>query len=255
MKRAFTYLAIAALVALGPAMLKAGEQQDAVVAQRIAQIMRNSGKMQSYAVGVKYKDGTVWLNGRVSSREQLETALAVVSEIEGIDNIVNNLKVDGSMAKVRQPGGRAGGKSAAMGRSPIRLANATSDVGCDEGMPSGYSPLGVDGVGDGAGYGGGYGGGASGMGGRPLPMYSGGLAPGAAPATFDEPHMPNYAWPSYAASPNYGAVTYPKQYSPTAWPFIGPFYPYPQVPLGWRKVSLEWDDGWWFLDFDDRGAQ
>ena len=33
--------------------------------------------------------------------------------------------------------------------------------------------------------------------------------------------------------------------------YIGPFYPYPQVPLGWRKVTLEWDDGWWFLDFKD----
>ena len=50
--------------------------------------------------------------------------------------------------------------------------------------------------------------------------------------------MPGYAWPSYAAYPNYAAVTYPKQYSPTAWPYIGPFYPYPQVPLGWRKVTL-----------------
>ena len=43
-------------------------------------------------------------------------------------------------------------------------------------------------------------------------------------------------------------------YSPTAWPFIGPFYPYPQVPLAWRKVSLEWDDGWWFLDFNSHNS-
>ena len=64
--------------------------------------------------------------------------------------------------------------------------------------------------------------------------------------------MPSYAWPSYAAYPNYAALTYPHQYSPTAWPYIGPFYPYPQVPLGWRKVMLEWDDGWWMLDFKDR---
>ena len=35
-------------------------------------------------------------------------------------------------------------------------------------------------------------------------------------------------------------------------PSIGPFYPYPQVPLGWRKVALEWDDGWWYLDFHDK---
>ena len=71
-------------------------------------------------------------------------------------------------------------------------------------------------------------------------------------ASYDNPQMPGYAWPSYAAYPNYAAVTYPHQYSATAWPYIGPFYPYPQVPLGWRKVMLEWDDGWWFLDFKSK---
>jgi hypothetical protein len=70
-------------------------------------------------------------------------------------------------------------------------------------------------------------------------------------ASYDQSHMPGYAWPTYASYPNYAALTYPRQYSPTAWPYIGPFYPYPQVPLGWRKVALEWDDGWWFLDFND----
>jgi hypothetical protein len=88
--------------------------------------------------------------------------------------------------------------------------------------------------------------------GAPVPMYMPGSGVGIAPARYDHPTMPGYAWPSYAAYPNYAAVTYPKQYSPTAWPYIGPFYPYPQVPLGWRKVTLEWDDGWWMLDFKDR---
>jgi BON domain len=86
---------------------------------------------------------------------------------------------------------------------------------------------------------------------RPLPAYVPTGPGAAAPYHFDHPQMPGYAWPSYASYPNYAAVTYPKQYSPTAWPYIGPFYPYPQVPLGWRKVTLEWDDGWWFLDFKD----
>jgi hypothetical protein len=92
---------------------------------------------------------------------------------------------------------------------------------------------------------------AGGMGG-PMPMGSAGAGMPPVPMRGDGPNVPNYAWPSYAASPNYAAVQYPTQYSPTAWPYIGPFYPYPQVPLGWRRVSLEWDDGWWFLDFDDR---
>jgi hypothetical protein len=91
-----------------------------------------------------------------------------------------------------------------------------------------------------------------GMSGGPVPMHMPGSGVGIAPARYDHPSMPGHAWPSYAAYPNYAAVTYPKQYSPSAWPYIGPFYPYPQVPLGWRKVTLEWDDGWWMLDFKQR---
>ncbi len=90
--------------------------------------------------------------------------------------------------------------------------------------------------------------------GSPIPVSGVPVSAGVAPVRYDQPHLPNYAWPSYAAYPNYAAVTYPKQYSPTAWPYIGPFYPYPQVPLGWRKVTLEWHDGWWWLDFDDGAA-
>jgi len=88
--------------------------------------------------------------------------------------------------------------------------------------------------------------------GAPMPARGMGVGAGAVPMRGDGPNMPNYAWPSYASSPNVAAVQYPTQYSPTAWPYIGPFYPYPQVPLGWRRVSLEWDDGWWWLDFDER---
>ncbi len=69
---------------------------------------------------------------------------------------------------------------------------------------------------------------------------------------YNNPNLPEYAWPSYASYPNSAQVSYPKEYSASAWPYIGPFYPYPQVPLGWRKVSLEWDDGHWNLDFNSR---
>jgi len=87
--------------------------------------------------------------------------------------------------------------------------------------------------------------------GGPIPAYVSATGAGPSPARYDQPNLPNYAWPSYSSYPNYASLTYPKQYSPTAWPFIGPFYPYPQVPLGWRKVTLEWDDGWWMLDFKE----
>jgi hypothetical protein len=118
-----------------------------------------------------------------------------------------------------------------------------------------FSEGGQGGQGGQGGMAGGPGGGMpGGMGGQGGPMPMGGTGVGMPPVPMrgGGPNMPNYAWPSYAASPNYAAVQYPTQYSPTAWPYIGPFYPYPQVPLGWRRVSLEWDDGWWWLDFDER---
>ena len=74
---------------------------------------------------------------------------------------------------------------------------------------------------------------------------------GPLPGQYNQPHLPDYAWPAYANYPNSAQISYPRQYSPKAWPYIGPFYPYPQVPLGWRKVTLEHNNGWWWLDFDD----
>jgi hypothetical protein len=125
-----------------------------------------------------------------------------------------------------------------MGRPPVQQAMAqqqmqATQAGCNCGP-------------------GGMGGGGM-MGGPPAAM---GYVPGgqSGAVNYDNAQMPGYAWPSYASYPNYAAVSYPQQYSPSAWPYIGPFYPYPQVPLGWRKVCLEWDDGWWFLDFSDTGA-
>ena len=88
--------------------------------------------------------------------------------------------------------------------------------------------------------------------GRPIAANMPGVGAPAVPARFDHANLPNYAWPSYASYPNYAALAYPQQYSATAWPYIGPFYPYPQVPMGWRKVTLEWDDGWWYLDYQSK---
>ena len=82
--------------------------------------------------------------------------------------------------------------------------------------------------------------------GGPMPEGPAGMT-GATQAS--QPGMPNYAWPSYAPYPNFSAVGYPTAYPWQAWPNIGPLYPYPEVPLDWRAVTLRWDDGIWWLDF------
>jgi hypothetical protein len=79
---------------------------------------------------------------------------------------------------------------------------------------------------------------------EPAPIFQ---APPPSPATLNPPAMPPYAWPTYAPYNNYSRVAYPEAYPYNAWPFIGPVYPFPKIPPGWRSVKLEWQDGyWWF---------
>ena len=71
--------------------------------------------------------------------------------------------------------------------------------------------------------------------------------PGQFSPDMQAPNLPPYAWPTYAPYNNFSRVAYPTAYPYNAWPYIGPFYPFPKVPLSWRSVKLEWDDGhWWF---------
>jgi hypothetical protein len=239
------------------------------VAEKIAASLRESGQLQGYKIGVKYQDGTVWLRGRVSSREQMNAAMKVVFAVPGVSRVVNDLSIadeagqsleSAAAAPVPQliPAGQVGRADrvaatfapAAAQRTAMTVQEPTMALPLDEGgepirtaaAPSRPIPIGY-----------------VQENGAPVPIaqsapaaqYVAPVQGGAAPVRYDQPHLPNYAWPSYAAHPNYAGLTYPKQYSPTAWPYIGPFYPYPQVPLGWRKVTLEWHDGWWHLDFDD----
>jgi len=71
--------------------------------------------------------------------------------------------------------------------------------------------------------------------------------PGQISPDMQAPPLPPYAWPTYAPYNNASRIGYPQAYPYNAFPFIGPYYPFPKVPLGWRKVTLEWSDGHWYL--------
>lgn len=71
--------------------------------------------------------------------------------------------------------------------------------------------------------------------------------PGQITPDMQAPPLPPYAWPTYAPHNNASRIGYPTAHPYNAFPFIGPYYPFPKVPLGWRKVTLEWEDGHWFL--------
>jgi hypothetical protein len=71
--------------------------------------------------------------------------------------------------------------------------------------------------------------------------------PGQITPDMQAPPLPPYAWPTYAPHNNASRIAYPQAHPYNAFPFIGPYYPFPKVPLGWRKVTLEWEDGHWYL--------
>ena len=231
-------LAIATVILGTAGQALADEAADRNTAQQIADNLKQSGKLRDYRVGVKYEDGVAWLMGTVTSARQKQIADQLARRSAGVEKVINKLEVLGAEpedAKI-QP---ASAEEIDAIRPMPRQARGNA-------MPRPLRPAGP-GVQQ-AGYGYYQGPAAGGM--APQPMAHVPPAVGRT-VSYDNPQLPPYAWPSYAANPNYAALTYPKQYSASAWPYIGPFYPYPQVPLGWRKVSLEWDDGWWFLDFKD----
>lgn len=248
-------VAAAGAALLWPASAGAASPTAEQMANQVAQSLRESGQLKNYRVGVKYEDGVAWLMGSVTSAEQSAAAERLAGEVEGVAHVVNKLEVIQPEAKADEPLKLASLDQPEIGSlTPAPLppnpqampaAKAPSQAAPSRGMPLAMRPAQQQAGVQPAQYGAAYAGGTP----------QGYSTAGAQGVSYDSAAMPNYAWPSYAAHPNYAAVSYPQQYSPAAWPYIGPFYPYPQVPLGWRKVTLEWDDGWWFLDFSHHQCQ
>ncbi|MBT4692196.1 MAG: BON domain-containing protein [Planctomycetaceae bacterium] len=194
---------------------------DDKIAQAIGQhlsTLKDSGKLENFNVQISVSGGTVWMKGFTADEAQLATILGIAEGTDGVGKVVNDMIIrepaSFQIASVAQAPARAFGVEAAPQPAVVSQATAMTAPVVSAPTQMMATPSGI------------------------------------AQARYEQPNLPAYAWPSYAAAPNYGQVNYPKQYSASAWPYIGPFYPYPQVPLGWRKVSLEWTDGWWFLDFE-----
>ena len=231
------------------------EASDATIVSDVISVLtaaKEAGQLRGFGVDVKSQKGVVHLIGRASSEAQRNTIIALAEGVEGVEGVRQTISIPAAAPAIQEPV-FAGMEVATTSLAPVAVdpvarparENAAPGI-ADAAMPvpfgmgqeasmtrtvANFAPIPTP------------------IAGQPVPMAP--QSPPGAPR-YDTPNLPNYAWPGYAAHPNYAQVTYPTQYSPSAWPFIGPFYPYPQVPLGWRRVSLEWDDGWWFLDFSDR---
>ena len=228
------------------AVSESGISADSVITSEILSQLgaaKKAGSLKGFDLDVSTVDGEVWVRGYVSTPEQKAMVLKTAQYVSGVQRVVDEVTVNRVQPASGQIPGVPGipGVPAVPGVTEVPgLVAAPAMTGA---APRPFAPSSVNGGVVGGPYTGNVVAPQA-----PVPMQGGPSYGGGVPR-YDQPYMPSYAWPSYAAYPNYAAVSYPKQYSASAWPYIGPFYPYPQVPLGWRRVSLEWDDGLWYLDF------
>jgi hypothetical protein len=184
-------------------------------ADLLAARLRQSGQLQHYDVDISCRDGVAELSGTVADVEQRERVLRIARETAGVERVVDRLGVSGAIVPV-QAGGPPGTLPPVPPANPVPPA-APAAPGAP-GAPGAPMP-------------------------EAAPIFQ---APAPAPYALNPARMPPYSWPTYAPYNNYSRVAYPTAYPYNAWPFIGPIYPFPKIPLGWRAVKLEWDDGFWW---------
>lgn len=239
------------------------------VAQGIADKLAEAG-LNGYDIEIRFKNGACSLIGDVSNPGEAQAAQQAAQSVPGVQRVLNRLSVAGRpaapMAAPQQMGGRPqypqglavgegqlppGIPPQAMGGNPQQIQQMQMQMQQARMMQMQQAQMqqaqmqqgGMGGPGmDGSAMG------APGMGGYP----QGGVSPAGGHMMYNQPDVPEYAWPTYAQNDNYAAVTYPSQYDASAFPYIGPFYPYPQVPLNWRQSTLEWKDGTWNLRFSTK---
>jgi hypothetical protein len=214
-KRISTAFGLLAALAASASAQGVAPNANQMTADAVAGSLRASQNLAGYRIEIQARDGLVTLTGSVGNPAQKAEALARTQAVAGVLNVVDQLRVAGDPTIL-----------------PVQYQPQLA-LGHHRGGYLGDGPI-YDGA--------------------PPPTFSGGPIPegpagmpGATQAAM--PGYPNYAWPSYAPYPNFSAVGYPTAYPWQAWPNIGPFYPYPEVPLDWRAVTLRWDDGIWWLDF------
>ena len=193
-------------------------------AERVGAALCQAG-LQNCDISVHVLKGVATISGSVHHPEQRRAAEAAARQVEGIRQVVNELTVAAAPMPPAAPRTAAYPQSTGQHPSqPVSFAQAAPPVLPANAMPAQAAmPVSA---------------------GAPMAMGGAGF--------LSHPHLPAHAWPAYAQYPNSAAVTYPTQYSASAFPYIGPFYPYPQVPLGWRDVRLQWDDGFWHLNFNKK---
>lgn len=208
------------------------------MASAIAERLKQSGQLKRYRVDVAYANGLCELTGEVADQAQREEVLRLVQSVPGVVIVRDfmTLAAGGDNSVLRtQAGGPELGPLPGGPKPPIdQLLPPNGGLPQGPAPQTGAPPMGAP-----------LGQPQAGVPQEPMSILP--IQPGPMPnPQYNPPPMPPYAWPTYAPYNNFSRVAYPTLYPYEAWPFIGPMYPFPKVPPGWRSISLTWQDGYWW---------
>jgi hypothetical protein len=202
------------------------------MANTIAGELRQSGQLHRYSIDISFHEGLAELTGSINDQFQREEVLRIVQGVPGVGRVRDRLVLAGLAGTVTQTQALAppGPELSPPPKKEVNIPDGNNERPGDNNNNN-SSTNDNNGTRD------------RGTIPEPKPIYQ---APPMA-ADLSPPKIPPHAWPTYAPYNNYSRVAYPTLYPYNAWPFIGPCYPFPKVPLGWRAVKLQWQDGhWWY---------
>lgn len=192
-----------------------------MLADAVARHLKQGGQLHHYQIDLSCRSGVVEVSGIVADQSQRDEALRLIQGVPGVERVVNRLALAGGEEIVRAQAPPPPANEALPALPPALPPALGAVQPAPEVKPAGPQD--------------------------PLPMLPPPGFGGGAQMDINPPKMPPYAWPTYAPYNNFSRVAYPEAYPYNAWPFIGPIHPFPKVPLGWRSVKLEFDEGyWWF---------
>lgn len=223
LQRVLAVLAMGAIAGSGLADEPKSTQTVAIVsnqtlADELAQLYQSSGKFQNYTIDVEVSDGEVTLTGTVASPAARAEIIRMTADHAGVRSVNNQIHLADEM------------KLVVANYGPVIPVDATAGAKEDINAPQ---PLAVGGADE-----------QRVLEPAPVNSFAGGVMPYS-----DTPVMPPYSWPAYTPYNNFASMAYQTQYPSGAWPFIGPPHPYPMIPSGWRRVTLKWRGGYWWLKF------
>lgn len=196
-------------------------QENQQLAKAVAARLRQSGTLKNFQIDITVGQGIVEIDGRVANAAQQAEVIGMVSAVPGVAKVVDRLQVGPGAVVLAQSilepqKTQFGGEPPILGPPPKQTAPPGGGL-----MP------------------------------EPTPIFQ--AAPPPMPNAYYPPKMPPYAWPAYAPYNNYSRVALPTNYAYNAWPYIGPVYPFPKIPPGWRSVTLSWRDGFWWYGRNSSG--